>query len=154
MLFRSEVGVTDPIPNFSACFGSPFLVWHPTKYAELLADKIKEFGANAWLVNTGWAGGAYPDAKRMPIKVSRALIDAAHSGVLDTVEWEEFPIFNLQIPKEVPGVPTEILNPANSWEDKDKFMKTLENLATLFNKNFEQYASEASPELLAAAPRF
>ncbi|KAJ3086556.1 Protein kinase C-like 1 [Quaeritorhiza haematococci] len=148
----TEEGVTEPEATFSACFGSPFLVWHPVKYASMLAEKMSKHKAEAWLVNTGWSGGAYGVGKRMPLKYSRAIIDAIHSGELSKVEYETYPLFNLQIPKHCTGVPSEILDPKKTWADKAKFDATLKKLAGLFQKNFNNFKDKATPDIVAAGP--
>lgn len=149
----TEAGVTEPQTTFSACFGAAFLPLHPTKYAEMLGRKIKSSGANVWLINTGMTGGAYGEGSRMSLKYTRALITAALNGDLDKVAYEELPIFGFRIPKECPGVPSEILNPRNTWKDKDAYDNKATELAAKFNKNFEKYASLANDEILSAAPK-
>jgi len=149
----TEMGVTEPEATFSACFGSPFLVWHPTKYAELLAEKMKSGNVNVWLVNTGWSGGPYGVGARMSIKHTRAIIDGIHSGELGSVEYKADPIFNLAIPQKCGEVPTKVLNPWECWADKAKYDETATKLAKLFHKNFEKYADKASKELLDSAPK-
>ena len=149
----TEMGVTEPEATFSACFGAPFMVWHPTKYAELLAERIKRTNAKVWLVNTGWTGGPYGVGKRMSIKHTRAMIDAIHSGDLDNVAFVEDPIFGVSVPKTCPNVPDEVLQPVNTWADKAAYETTAKKLASSFHENFRQYADQASAEILAAAPR-
>ncbi|KNE60605.1 phosphoenolpyruvate carboxykinase [ATP] [Allomyces macrogynus ATCC 38327] len=149
----TEDGVTEPQATFSACFGQPFLVWHPTKYANMLAEKMAEHEANAWLINTGWNGGKYGVGKRIALKYSRAIIDAIHSGELAQQEYEEYPVFGLHIPKACPGVPENVLNPKTAWlGDADEFEATVAKLANLFIENFKLYEDHASPEVLAAGP--
>eukprot|EP00127_Corallochytrium_limacisporum_P006375 Clim_evm86s225 gene=Clim_evmTU86s225 len=149
----TEMGIVEPTATFSACFGQPFLVWHPTKYAEMLAQKMREHEVHAWLVNTGWSGGAFGVGKRMPIKVSRAVIDGIHDGSLAKTEYETFPVFNLQIPKEMPNVAKEMLNPELAWADKAQYGATIRKLANMFNENFKNYADKASAEVQAAGPK-
>lgn len=149
----TEVGVTEPQATFSACFGAPFLVWHPTKYAELLAAKIREHGARVWLVNTGWSGGPYGVGERMSIAHTRAIIDAIHDGSLKRTDTVTDPVFGLAVPTTCPGVPDEVLIPANSWADPQAYEKMAAKLARLFHENFDAYADQASEEILAAAPR-
>lgn len=149
----TEVGVKDPEPTFSACFGGPFLVWHPTKYAELLADKLRKHGAQTWLVNTGWSGGGFGIGKRMSLKHTRAIIDAIHAGTLDKVPTVADPIFGVQVPTECPNVPAEILLPRNTWVDKDAYDAQAKKVATLFRENFKKYEAQASDEIRAAAPK-
>jgi len=149
----TEMGVTEPEPNFSACYGAAFLSLHPTVYAELLAEKIKKHSAEVWLVNTGWTGGSYGVGHRFSLRHTRAIIDAIHAGGLTGVELEKDDVFGLAIPKAVPGVPTEVLNPRNAWKNKDAYDRTALKLAGMFVKNFEKFADQASKEILGAAPR-
>ncbi|KAJ3119763.1 Protein kinase C-like 1 [Nowakowskiella sp. JEL0407] len=151
----TEEGVTEPQATFSACFGAPFLVWHPIKYATMLAEKMKKYKANAWLINTGWNGGAYGTGKRISLKYSRAIIDAIHNGTLAKAEFENYPVFNLSIPKAVQGVPSEILNPSATWAGgKDTYATTVNKLATLFVENFKKFDDGSRPEIAAAGPKF
>ena len=149
----TEVGVTEPEATFSPCFGGPFLVWHPAKYAELLAEKMREHKANAWLVNTGWSGGAYGTGARMSLKYTRAIIDAIHDGSLATSGTTTDPVFGLEVPTECSNVPAEILIPKNTWSDKDAFDTTANKLATLFTTNFKKYESDASDAIKSAGPK-
>jgi ATP-dependent phosphoenolpyruvate carboxykinase len=120
----------------------------------MLADKMKHHKADAWLINTGWNGGAYGVGKRISLKYSRAIIDSIHSGELAKAEYEVYPKFGLSIPKHVTGVPSDILNPSKTWlGTQESYTATLVKLATLFNQNFEEYAKEASPGILAVAPK-
>ncbi|MCG5493040.1 phosphoenolpyruvate carboxykinase (ATP) [Ectothiorhodospira variabilis] len=149
----TEVGVTEPEATFSACFGAPFLVWHPTRYAELLAERIREHDVRVWLVNTGWSGGPYGVGKRMSIAHTRAIIDAIHDGSLEKSDTVEDPIFGVQIPTTCPNVPDEVLIPSNTWEDKQAYQDTAAKLAMLFHNNFRTYEDQASEEIRQAAPR-
>ncbi|KAI9005904.1 ATP-utilizing phosphoenolpyruvate carboxykinase [Gaertneriomyces semiglobifer] len=150
----TEEGVTEPQATFSTCFGAPFLVWHPTKYATMLAEKMQQHKADAWLINTGWNGGPYGVGKRVALKYSRAIIDAIHSGELSNAEYENYPVFNLPIPKAVTGVPSEILNPARTWQGTpESYSQTRDKLAKLFTDNFKTYADKASAEVLGAGPQ-
>lgn len=133
----TEVGVTEPQPTFSACFGGPFMAHKPNVYAELLAKKMQERKARCILLNTGWSGGKYGVGKRMSLKVTRALLKAALDGELDGVETEVQPILNLKMPKSCPGVDSAILNPRNTWADKDAYDATATTLRDAFRKNFE-----------------
>ena len=149
----TEMGITEPQTTFSACFGKAFLPLHPGKYAELLGKKLKANpDVNVWLVNTGWTGGAYGTGSRIKLAYTRALITAALEGKLDGVEFGETPFFKLRFPKACPGVPSEILEPRNTWADKAAFDAQASDLAAKFVKNFEQYASGVSSEVLSAAP--
>ncbi|MCW3073589.1 MAG: phosphoenolpyruvate carboxykinase [Flaviaesturariibacter sp.] len=149
----TEAGVTEPKPTFSACFGAPFLPLHPGKYAEMLGKKMEDHNVNVWLINTGWTGGPYGVGNRMKLSYTRAMITAALEGKLDNVATETDPVFGMEIPKEVPGVPTEVLTPRNTWADKAAYDGKAKYLAGLFVKNFEKYASGVSEEILAAAPK-
>lgn len=133
----TEVGVTEPQPTFSACFGGPFMAHKPNVYAELLAKKMQERKARCILLNTGWSGGKYGVGKRMSLKVTRALLAAALNGELDGVETETQPILNLKMPKSCPGVDSAILNPRNTWADKAAYDATATTLRDAFRKNFE-----------------
>jgi phosphoenolpyruvate carboxykinase (ATP) len=149
----TEMGVTEPEPNFSACYGAAFLSLHPTVYAELLAEKIKKHSAEVWLVNTGWTGGSHGVGHRFALEYTRAIIDAIHGGELSSARFECDEIFGFAVPDAVPRVPPQALNPRNSWKDKDAYDTTARRLAGMFVKNFEKFADEASPEILEAAPR-
>jgi phosphoenolpyruvate carboxykinase (ATP) len=150
----TEVGVTEPQATFSACFGRAFLPLHPTKYAELLGKKLEQHpDVNVWLVNTGWSGGPYGIGNRMKLSYTRAMITAAMNGELNDVAYEAHPVFGFHMPTTCPNVPEEILIPANTWNDKEDYMKKAYELAAMFVKNFEKYASQANEEILAAAPK-
>lgn len=148
----TEVGVTEPKATFSACFGAAFLVLHPAKYAEMLAEKMREHGSTAWLINTGWTGGAYGTGSRISLKYTRALIDAIHAGTLDDVELIHDEYFNVAIPKSCPGVPDELLQPKLNWKDSAKFDATSRKLVGLFHTNFAQYAEGSSEAIINAGP--
>ena len=149
----TEAGITEPKATFSACFGAPFLPLHPVQYAELLGKKIRSHKVNVWMINTGWTGGPYGIGKRIKLDNTRAMITAALEGELDNVEYEAHKIFGFMIPKSCPGVPSEILNPENTWADKDDYNIKAKELAKQFIKNFEKYASGASGETASAAPK-
>lgn len=149
----TEEGVTEPQATFSACFGAPFMVWHPSKYAELLAEKMKTHNTNAWLVNTGWVGGSAKDTKRIPLRYTRAIIDAIHDGQLAKQSFEKMPIFGMEVPLECPGVPSELLKPRSSWKDKDVYDATAKDLAKRFQKNFDQFRDQCSDSIVNAGPK-
>lgn len=150
----TEVGVTEPQTTFSACFGRVFLPLHPTKYAELLGKKLEQHpDVNVWLINTGWSGGAYGTGSRMSLKYTRAMITAAMNGELDKTEYAPHNVFGVLIPKTCPNVPSEILNPRDTWTDKEAYDKKANELAQLFLKNFEKYADQANEEIRSAAPK-
>jgi len=134
----TEVGVTEPQPTFSACFGGPFMAHKPNVYAELLAKKMEQNKARCILLNTGWSGGAYGTGKRMSLKVTRALLKAALDGELDGVETETQPILNLKMPKSCPGVDSHILNPRNTWDDKAAYDASATRLREMFRENFSK----------------
>ncbi|KAF9928395.1 Protein kinase C-like 1 [Linnemannia zychae] len=151
----TEDGVIEPEATFSACFGQPFLVLHPTKYATMLAQKMHEHAADAWLINTGWNGGAYgKTGKRISLRYSRAIIDAIHSGELKKAQYQSYPVFGLEIPTAVSGVPAEVLNPATAWQGSAAdFEQTVRKLAELFNANFEKFKDQASSDVIGAGPK-
>lgn len=149
----TEMGITEPTTTFSACFGKAFLPLHPTKYAELLGEKLKKHKVNVWLLNTGWVGGKFGIGSRIKLSYTRALITAALTGELDHVDYGRTPYFGLYFPKSCNGVPSEILEPQNAWKDKELFKTTAHNLANLFIKNFEQYAGAANDAILSASPK-
>ncbi len=146
----TERGVTEPQATFSTCFGAPFMALPPTVYSELLAKRIREHGANCWLVNTGWSGGGYGVGSRIKIKYSRAMVNAALDGKLDGVEFEKDPVFGLEVPKECPGVPDDILNPRNTWEDKAAYDQKARELVKLFEDNFKDFEGSVPQEVRAA----
>ncbi len=148
----TEMGVTEPAATFSACFGAPFLVWHPAKYAELLAEKMKQHKVNVWLINTGWSGGSHGIGARIKLKFTRAIIDAIHAGTLASAPTQLDPIFGLHVVTRVPHVPTEILVPEHTWADKETFTTTAQKLAGLFIANFKKFESGVSPQVKAAGP--
>lgn len=149
----TEVGVTEPETTFSPCFGGPFLVWHPAKYAELLATKIKQHNANVWLVNTGWTGGSYGVGRRMRLVHTRSIIDAIHNGQLREARTKTDPVFGLQMVTEVTNVPADALTPRDSWEDKKAYDGTASKLAHLFKENFKKYADGVTAAVRDAGPK-
>ncbi|MEA2575937.1 MAG: phosphoenolpyruvate carboxykinase [Chloroflexia bacterium] len=152
-LAGTERGVTEPEPNFSACFGSPFLPLPPMTYARLLGEKIRQHRADVWLVNTGWSGGAYGQGKRMSIAHTRAMVSAALDGSLAQVPTVTDPIFGLQVPTSCPGVPSDVLTPRNTWQDKDAYDQAARNLAQRFKDNFNKFADQVTDEVRNAGPR-
>jgi phosphoenolpyruvate carboxykinase (ATP) len=143
----------EPQATFSTCFGAPFLPRHPEVYGKLLSDLIDRHGADCWLVNTGWSGGAYGTGQRMAIKHTRALLRAALDGSLAKEEFETDPFFGLQIPKALPGVPSQVLNPRNTWADKAAYDRTAADLVGRFEANFQGFAGGVSEAVMAAAIR-
>ncbi|NNF22085.1 MAG: phosphoenolpyruvate carboxykinase (ATP), partial [Saprospiraceae bacterium] len=149
----TEMGVTEPEATFSANFGAAFMMWHPNRYAELLAQKMNQHGAKAWLINTGWTGGAYGVGSRIKLKFTRAMVDAIHSGALDNVEMKTDDRFGFEIPTSCPEVPSEILFPVNTWDDKSAFANTKAKLVELFQNNFKQFEEGVNSEIIAAGPK-
>lgn len=157
-LAGTERGVTEPEPNFSACFASPFLVLPPMAYARLLGEKIWEHGSHVWLVNTGWTGGPYGVGKRMSIAYTRAMVSAAlqdegREGSLSQVETRPDPVFGVHVPISCPGVPAEVLWPRNTWTDKDAYDQAARNLALKFQENFAKFQDQVTPEVRNAGPK-
>jgi len=151
----TEDGIDEPTPNFSACFGAPFMPLHPTRYAEMLSQKMKDSGVNVWLVNTGWTGGPYGVGKRMALKYTRAMISAAMDGSLEAANKGEYHIhsvFGVKQPKTCPNVPTEVLSPRKSWNNDEGYYKKAYTLAESFRNNFKKFEDNASDEILAGAP--
>lgn len=148
----TEAGVDEPVPSFSACFGAPFMPLHPTKYAEMLSAKMKANKVNVWLVNTGWTGGPYGVGSRMKLKYTREMISSALEGKLDNVEFQEHPIFKLSMPVECENVPSSVLNPRNTWEDKEAYDNKAKLLADSFQKNFQKFEQKANDEIMSGAP--
>jgi len=138
----TERGVTEPQATFSACFGEAFLPLHPTAYAKLLGEKMEKHDVNAYLVNTGWVGGGYGVGKRMSIKATRACINAILDGSINDAEFDQTPWFRLNIPKSLPGVDAQLLNPRNSWADKENFDNIAKKLAGMFVQNFKKYVTD------------
>jgi phosphoenolpyruvate carboxykinase (ATP) len=149
----TERGVTEPQATFSACFGAPFMPLHPTVYAELLAEKVRRHNSNVWLINTGWTGGAHGIGHRMDLAHTRQMLSEALEGNLEKAEFETDPVFGLAIPNSVTKVPTEILKPRNTWNDKKSYDEKAEELAAMFAENFKKFEQEATKELVEAGPR-
>lgn len=149
----TEMGVTEPQATFSPCFGGPFLVWHPAKYAELLAEKMRTHNANVWLVNTGWSGGGYGVGERMKLSITRSIIDAIHAGRLQESKTEPDPVFGFNVVTECEGVPSDTLQPRRAWSDGAAYDAAAKHLATLFRENFETYAKSAGEDVRAAGPQ-
>lgn len=148
----TEVGVTEPEATFSPCFGGPFLVWHPGKYAGLLSDRIVRHNVRVWLVNTGWSGGAHGVGSRIKLAFTRSILTAIHSGELANAPTETEPFFGLSVVNECPEVPSEILVPRNTWQDRHAYDQTATKLATLFQENFKSYADGVSQDVRDAGP--
>ncbi|TMA41333.1 MAG: phosphoenolpyruvate carboxykinase (ATP) [Deltaproteobacteria bacterium] len=149
----TEIGVKEPQATFSTCFGAPFMPLHPTVYSKLLTQNIAKNGTRVWLMNTGFTGGPYGIGRRMSIQHTRALLNAALDGKLDQVKFSKDPIFGFDVPDDAPGVPASVLTPRETWPDKAAYDEKARHLARLFNENFKQFADQAAPEVLAAAPK-
>ncbi len=150
----TEVGLgKEPEITFSACFGGPFMVHHPYKYAELLKNKIERYGVTCWLVNTGWVGGSYGVGKRISIKYTRALLNAALNGKLDQVKFTHDPIFGFEVPTQCPDVPAEVLNPASSWHDQKEYDRRYKDLAMRFKQNFGKFEIGTPQDVIEAGPK-
>ena len=149
----TEEGINEPKPAFSACFGAPFLPLHPATYAEMFGAKMKKHDVHVWMINTGWSGGAYGVGSRIKLAYTRATITAALEGKLDHVKYEAHPVFGMLMPESCPGVPSEGLNPRNTWENKEEYDVKAKELAHQFIKNFEKFVNHAGEEILAAAPK-
>ncbi len=152
----TEAGVNEPTPSFSACFGAPFMPLHPTRYAEMLSNKMKEAGVNVWLVNTGWSGGQYGVGKRMALKYTRAMITAVLNGDLGDYTYEDYHIhsvFGVAQPRSCPGVPTSVLSPRTTWNNDEAYYRTAFKLSNAFRKNFKQFEEYANEEIRRGGPQ-
>ena len=149
----TEEGIVEPVAAFSACFGAPFMPLHPTAYAEMLSKKMQDANVNVWLVNTGWSGGEYGVGARIKLKYTRAMITAALNGELNNVDYNEHPVFGLMYPTTCPNIPNEILNPRNTWENKDLYDDKANALAMKFVVNFEQFEEGANAEIMEGGPK-
>lgn len=149
----TEVGLgEEPEITFSTCFGAPFMVHHPSHYAELLRRKIERYGVNCWLLNTGWVGGTYGVGKRISINYTRAMLKAALTGTLLDQEFVTDPIFRFEVPRSCDGVPSEVLDPSSAWPSQEEYMGKYRQLAMRFIDNFKKFASDCPPEVIEAGP--
>ena len=149
----TEVGVTEPEATFSPCFGGPFLIWHPARYAELLAQKLQTHGAQVWLINTGWSGGSYGLGSRIKLAYTRSMVAAIHAGELASAPTQTEPFFGLNMVTSCPGVPAEILQPRGAWQNSADYDATAQKLVDLFRENFQNYVDGVRDEVLAAGPQ-
>lgn len=170
----TEDGVLEPIPTFSTCYSAPFIVLHvsylttlspfglltsstllfqPGRYAEMLAERMSKHKVDCWLINTGWAGGKFGQGKRCPLRFTRRIVDAVHSGELAQAEYETFSVFGLSIPTYLEGVPRELLNPSLAWADKEAFQKELKKLGGMFQKAFALYEKDVDEKVRLAGPQ-
>jgi phosphoenolpyruvate carboxykinase (ATP) len=148
----TERGVTEPQATFSACFGAPFLALHPSVYAKQLGERMEEHNVNAWLINTGWSGGPFGVGERMSLPYTRAMVTAVLDGSLDEVTMKEDPVFGIAVPESVPGVPSEVLQPRETWSDGNAYDDQARKLAAMFVENFKQFEADVSDEVRAAGP--
>lgn len=148
----TEVGVSEPQATFSACFGAPFLVWHPAVYARMLEAKLEQHQTDVWLINTGWTGGPYGVGQRMRLSHTRAIIDAIHSGELARQAFREDPVFGLAVPTQCPGVPGNVLDPLAAWEQPEAYWHAAADLAERFTQNFAQFADQTEQRVRDAGP--
>ena len=152
----TEVGINDPIPNFSACFGAPFMPLHPSIYAEMLISKLESCKADVWLINTGWIGGPFGLGKRIELNYTRKIIDSINSGELDKLnsgKYRTHSIFNFKIPVTCPGIPEKILSQKKLWDDDDKLWDALQNLSNYFKENFKKFESKIPKEIKSGGPK-
>jgi phosphoenolpyruvate carboxykinase (ATP) len=150
----TEIGLgIEPQITFSACFGAPFMVHHPFTYANLLSQKMAKYGANCWLVNTGWVGGRFGVGKRISIRHTRNLLNAALEGELDDVKYRTDKLFGFEVPMECPNVPADVLEPSESWGSKEEYWKKYDALAARYIENFKLFADGCPPEILTAGPK-
>ena len=148
----TEQGVTEPRPEFSACFGAPFMPMHPNVYATMLGDKIRQHGSEVWLVNTGWTGGPYGMGKRIDLESTRRIVAAILSGELSKTKLNKEPNFNLSVPEKVEGLPSEILNPRGTWSDQGEYDLQAARLVKMFHENFKQFAEHVDPSIREQNP--
>ena len=150
----TEIGLgEEPEITFSTCFGGPFMVHHPAYYADLLKGKILRYGANCWLLNTGWVGGPYGVGKRISISYTRTMLNAALDGKMDNVDYTVDPIFGFRVPKTCPGIPENVLDPASAWPSPEAYLKRYRSLASRFIDNFKKFADQATDEVRASGPK-
>lgn len=149
----TEDGVLEPIPTFSTCYSAPFIVLHPSRYADMLAERMSQHNVPCWLVNTGWTGGRFGTGKRCKLAYTRRIVDAIHSGELLDAEYETFDVFGLQIPTKIEGVPRELLNPKLAWADKEAFGREVRKLGGMFQKAFRLYEGDVKESVKLVGPK-
>lgn len=149
----TERGIKHPIPNFSACFGAAFMTLHPTRYADLLKEKLEKHGSQTYLVNSGWTGGEYGVGERMSIQTTRTCIDAIMDGSISDVEWRKDDIFGFEVPVSLPGLDDHLLEPKSTWEDKDAYDKAYKNLAQMYIDNFKKYEGVGNVDYTKFGPQ-
>ena len=149
----TERGITEPVPTFSTLFGQPFMPLAPDVYARMLGDKIEKYNTRVYLINTGWTGGSYGTGSRMKLKYTRAMVTAALNGEIEDADFRHDSIFNVDIPQSCAGVPSEVMNPRDTWADKDAYDETARRLAGMFQKNFSDNYPDMDPEIAGAGPK-
>lgn len=149
----TERGITEPVPTFSTLFGQPFMPLAPNVYARMLGDKIEKYNTRVYLINTGWTGGSYGTGSRMKLKYTRAMVTAALNGDIEKAEFRHDSIFNVDIPQSCANVPSEVMNPRDTWADKDAYDETARRLAGMFQKNFTDNYPDMDPEIAGAGPK-
>ena len=153
-LAGTELGVKEPVPTFSTCFGEPFMPMDPSVYAKMLGERLEKHNTKVYLINTGWSGGAYGTGKRINLKYTRAMVTAVLGGYFDNAEYKHDEIFNLDIPQSCPGVPSEIMNPIDTWADRDKYIVAAKKLANLFYNNFKEKYPNMPENITNAGPKY
>jgi phosphoenolpyruvate carboxykinase (ATP) len=148
----TERGIKEPQATFSACFGAPFMALNPAVYADLLGEKISKHNASVWLINTGWSGGPYGTGKRIKLAYTRAMVSAVLNGTLEEIPRTKDPFFGVEVPETCPDVPSEVLQPKNTWKDQAAYDEQAQKLATMFAENFTQFAGDVSEEIRRAGP--
>jgi len=149
---NTEIGIKEPVATFSTCFGAPFMSHHPKIYAGMLSEKMKKYGSNCWLINTGLCGGPYGTGKRISIKTTREILNWALSGKHKGTEFYRDPVFGFEIPQKIGNIGKEILNPSLSWKNKNEYMNKQKELAEMFKKNFEKFKITDS-DIIAGSPK-
>jgi phosphoenolpyruvate carboxykinase (ATP) len=148
----TERGIKEPQATFSACFGAPFMALNPVVYADLLGEKIAKHNASVWLINTGWSGGPYGTGKRIKLHYTRAMVSAVLNGSLEEIPRTKDPFFGVEVPETCPDVPSEVLQPRNTWQDKAAYDEQAKKLASMFAENFKQFAEDVSEDISGAGP--
>ena len=149
----TERGITEPTATFSACFGAAFLTLHPTRYAELLKDKLEHHSAQAWLVNSGWSGGPYGVGERMSIKTTRACVNAILDGTIENTTWTKDEVFGWELPNSIEGVDSNTLNPRKTWPNADEYDAAEKKLAGMYVENFKKYADGSGADYTKFGPK-
>lgn len=149
----TERGIKEPVPNFSACFGAAFMTMHPTRYADLLQEKMEKHDCKVFLVNSGWSGGPYGEGDRMSIKTTRTCVDAILDGSINNVEFKTDPVFGFEVPVNLPGVETQLLDPRSTWKDPSAYDSAEKKLAQMYVENFKKYEGVGSVDYTQYGPK-